>query len=362
MKQISVLHFGAGNIGRGLIANIYKQNDVKIYFIDTNKEVVDKLNQLKKYQIINVETNEKIEINDFKAIWSNEEKKIVDLINEVNIVSTSIQSNNLVYIQKYFQKADKSKKKDIYCFENGNKISEQFKKSLNLNSNWNFINVSIDCIIPQVINDEKMTVYVENYFEIIAQNNCYYKLKLIKYVDQIDPYIIRKLVLINGLHSAIGYLGHFLNYQYTNQSFNDENIKKQIQNLANDLILALNWKYNQFNKEDLIVYWNKITKRFCSKYINDLNVRVARNPLQKISINERFFVIYRLLNEANIDKINLIKIINYLLKFDYKNDLQSLKMQKELNNNLQLFLNNYFSYWNKKDLKTLKELYKGERC
>ena len=59
MKKIAAIHFGAGNIGRGLISKIYQNNNIEIIFLDNNKTLVEKLKQNKEYKI-NYE-NEKIE-------------------------------------------------------------------------------------------------------------------------------------------------------------------------------------------------------------------------------------------------------------------------------------------------------------
>ena len=44
------LHFGAGNIGRGFIAPVLQENDYEVIFVDVNSELVEKLNNKKKYK------------------------------------------------------------------------------------------------------------------------------------------------------------------------------------------------------------------------------------------------------------------------------------------------------------------------
>ena len=45
------VHFGAGNIGRGFIAPVLQENDYKVTFVDINKELIDQVNNFKKYNI-----------------------------------------------------------------------------------------------------------------------------------------------------------------------------------------------------------------------------------------------------------------------------------------------------------------------
>lgn len=47
MKRINVLHFGAGNIGRGVILPIYQQNDFSIDLVELNQNTVNELQKQK---------------------------------------------------------------------------------------------------------------------------------------------------------------------------------------------------------------------------------------------------------------------------------------------------------------------------
>ncbi|SYV96223.1 mannitol-1-phosphate 5-dehydrogenase, partial [Mycoplasma putrefaciens] len=48
---MNVIHFGAGNIGRGFIAPILKDVVNHIYFVDNSKKLVDKINNQKIIEI-----------------------------------------------------------------------------------------------------------------------------------------------------------------------------------------------------------------------------------------------------------------------------------------------------------------------
>ena len=48
---MKALHFGAGNIGRGFIGEILSKNGFEIYFVDTNKAIIDDLNTRHSYEI-----------------------------------------------------------------------------------------------------------------------------------------------------------------------------------------------------------------------------------------------------------------------------------------------------------------------
>lgn len=45
-----VIHFGAGNIGRGLIGHLSQLNDLQLVFVDLNKNLINQINSKKAIQ------------------------------------------------------------------------------------------------------------------------------------------------------------------------------------------------------------------------------------------------------------------------------------------------------------------------
>ena len=50
---MKVLHFGAGNIGRGFIGKLLSESGFEVIFVDVNQPVIDLINNNKEY-IVNV--------------------------------------------------------------------------------------------------------------------------------------------------------------------------------------------------------------------------------------------------------------------------------------------------------------------
>ena len=72
------VHFGAGNIGRGFIGEILSKNGFEIYFVDTNKAIIDELNTRHSYEIgIASSSPEKISVSGVFGINNGENPKDV---------------------------------------------------------------------------------------------------------------------------------------------------------------------------------------------------------------------------------------------------------------------------------------------
>ncbi len=53
MKQ--VVHFGAGNIGRGFIGALFSQSGYHVTFVDIADTIIDQLNKDRSYNVITAE-------------------------------------------------------------------------------------------------------------------------------------------------------------------------------------------------------------------------------------------------------------------------------------------------------------------
>ena len=84
------IQFGAGNIGRGFIGGLLSEAGYHVVFADVNQEIVDKINEDKKYTIYvkDVESKE-IVITDISAVNSTK-PELIDEIKEAEIITTAV--------------------------------------------------------------------------------------------------------------------------------------------------------------------------------------------------------------------------------------------------------------------------------
>ncbi|QJB71417.1 mannitol-1-phosphate 5-dehydrogenase [Mycoplasma sp. 1654_15] len=329
-----VLIFGAGNIGRGLVAYIFNKNDFEIIFVDKNQDLIDEINQKKQYKIIDINSKDEVIIKNIQAIHL-EDAKLKTYLKQSKYITTSLGSNNLKYLVPYLQEHFQtfSKLQFILCFENGYKISSEFAKLFfDIQPNIRFIDLVVDRIIPSK-KSKNIDVFVDNFFEVIADKNEQKrskKLKLISYVKDIDAYTFRKLLLVNSLHSYLGYLGYLKKLKFVSESANDVKIIKNIKNLASINIKILTSNFKEFKEIQLQKYFLNTLKRFKNKQLFDLNTRVARNPITKISENERFNLIYQNVLKFHLNKQPILDVFKSILQFDFVDDKQAQEIQNAI--------------------------------
>lgn len=244
------LHFGAGNIGRGFIGELLNKSGYHITFVDINKDVVNDLKRRDTYTIRILDENiEEVELNNFDALNIAEEKEqLYTAIGEVELITTSIGPNVLPIIAKDIAEGLKlkvvnnnTKLLDIIACENMISGSDFLKtevfKHLSeqeqefVNKYVGFPNSAVDRIVPAQKHDDVLLVEVEKFCEWVIEAD---KIKVesnrnieqVHYVEDLNPFIERKLFTVNTGHAALSYIANYLGIELVSDGAKHDDVRK----------------------------------------------------------------------------------------------------------------------------------------
>ncbi|PAK21462.1 mannitol-1-phosphate 5-dehydrogenase [Mycoplasmopsis agassizii] len=339
-KKIKALHFGAGNIGKALIGELYFKNNFDFTLVDSNQEVISKLNSQKKYLIKYLDTNQIFEITNFDSLWSNEKSELIKKLRAAHFISTSIGSNNLKYLLEIFEQAFKNFELDheiaIIFFENGYRISSKFKSLIEtkfINNKLVFIDTVVDRIVP-VQNSNDNYLLCESFYEITIDKTQYKssltKINFVDYSDDLDSYINRKIILVNGSHTLVGLLGNKQSLKYIDETLKVEDNLVLLDEFHNQAIESLLKSFPKFKKDELKNYANIFLKRINVAELYDTNNRVIRNPITKISPGERYHLALEPALKYNLNYDKLLIPFKLLIDLNNEDDLQSKDLNQEI--------------------------------
>ncbi len=346
------VHFGAGNIGRGFIGSLLYKSGYDIYFVDVFKELVDNINKFKSYNIFILGNDIKKEVVDgVKAIHIDDEENLLKAIEDADVITTSVGVNNLYgigeklayYLERRFEKNDLPL--DIMACENALFATNILRDSIYKNSSENlkayldekvgFPNTAVDRIVPNV-DIEKETpidVAVEEFFEWDIEKDAVkgdFDIKGCELVDDLEPYIERKLFLLNGSHATTAYLGYLKGYKYIHEAILDDTIDKIVRNLQLEASFGLNNKH-KIGMDKLREYSDKVIERFKNPHLKDEVVRVGRDPVRKLSNGDRLVSPVKLSFETGLMPENILYGIAAGFAFDYKDDPKAMEIQESIN-------------------------------
>jgi mannitol-1-phosphate 5-dehydrogenase len=346
------VHFGAGNIGRGFIGCLLSQSGYEVVFVDVNEEVVRFLNERKEYRVLIADESGKEEIiRNVSAVNSQTESdKVIHYLTEADLVTTAVGPNILPIISSTLAEGLRKrlsvnqKPLNIIACENMiggttflkekvfEKISEEEKHLFE--KHYGFLDCAVDRIVPNQKNSDPLAVTVEPFFEwVVEQKNVVGDMPNVKgmqLVDDLMPYIERKLFTVNTGHAMAAYLGYNKKLQTIKEAMDNKEIYSDVQQALNESGAVLVKKYG-FNENEHKKYIEKIIHRFTNPSISDEIVRVARSPIRKVGANDRLMKpakqYYELFNEV---PAGLTKGIAALLLFDYKDDPEAIELQETI--------------------------------
>jgi mannitol-1-phosphate 5-dehydrogenase len=346
------VHFGAGNIGRGFIGSLLSQSGYEVMFVDINDEVVRLLKEKQEYRVIIADENRQEQlIRNVSAVNSQTEReKVIDYITKAHLITTAVGPHILpaiaTILAEGLQKRITINKTPLHIIACENmiggsdvlkshvfaKISETDKPLFE--TYYGFLNCAVDRIVPNQKHDDPLSVVVEPFFEwVIEKQNIIGDIPPIQgahFVDDLKPYIERKLFTVNTGHAIASYLGYYKKLKTIQEAMNDGEIRSDVEKALHESGAVLVKKYG-WNENEHQSYIQKIIQRFMNPSISDEVVRVARSPIRKLGANDRLIgpatQYYDLFGQV---PHGLVKGIAALLLFDYENDEEAVALQQTI--------------------------------
>ncbi|WP_027409042.1 mannitol-1-phosphate 5-dehydrogenase [Anoxybacteroides tepidamans] len=346
------VHFGAGNIGRGFIGSLLSQSGYEVVFVDVNTEVVQKLQEKREYRVVIAgDTIEEQIVRNVMALHSQmDAERVIECIANAHIVTTAVGPNVLPYLAPAIAEGLRRRWSvsrtpiNIIACENMIGGSAFLKKHVwehlsaeeqALTDDYaGFPNCAVDRIVPNQKNADPLAVTVEPFFEwVIETKQIVGPLPQITgahFVNELPPYIERKLFTVNTGHAIAAYVGYCQHRFSIDEAMKDADIRAGVMKALHESGRVLVKKYG-WNAEEHQKYIEKIVQRFANPAITDEVTRVGRSPIRKLGANDRLISpakqYYDLFQEI---PFGLVKGIAALLQFDYEEDAEAMELQETI--------------------------------
>lgn len=303
------VHFGAGNIGRGFIAPLLDQAGYNICFVDVNQEIIRELNTRSHYTVKLAADSAKTFNVSYQAGLNSihNRESLIQVLTTANIITTAVGPNILEKIAPIIAEGLRgrlnvtTKPLNIIACENMINASSTLRdhvwkhlsdvEQITLTDMIGFPNSAVDRIVPFQRHEDPLFVEVEPFYDWVI-NASEIKgeqpsIPGVTYVNELLPYIERKLFTVNTGHAACAYLGHYYGLATIKEAICDARVRSVVEGVLNETGLLLQKKYD-FDAIAHQGYIMKILQRFENEYIVDEVERVGRSPLRKIGPEERF--------------------------------------------------------------------------
>ena len=347
---MNAVMYGAGNIGRGFIGQLFSQSGYEVIFVDVNDEVVERLNIDNEYpiHIISETGNEDIMVKNVRAVNGRDMESVTAEICQADIMATAVGVNVLPRIagpiaQGLLRRWEAGivRPLNIIICENLIDANQYLKQLIAkemseterilLDERVGFVEASIGRMVPVMTPDMQkgniLRVYVEPFCELPGDRDGFKgEIPTIMNMEPSSPFeffIKRKLYIHNMGHVMTAYLGQIMGYKYIGEAIGDPDICGITHAAMFESARALSLESGMELKvihnyvEDLIM-------RFGNKQLGDTVERVGRDLSRKLAPNDRLLGAFSLCIKQNVIPRNISIGINAAMHF--KDSTMSEKM------------------------------------
>lgn len=343
------VHFGAGNIGRGFVGALLHEGGYEIVFSDVAGPLVDAINAADSYTVHEVgEGGRDVTVTGFRALNSAEDPDAVAAeVAEAAVVTCAVGPTVLKFIAPHVlagirARSDEADPVRIMACENAIGATDQLREHIaslagdewpQLSGRAVFANTAVDRIVPGQPEGAGIDVTVEPFFEwAIEQGPFAGDLPSIPgahFVDDLGPFIERKLFTVNTGHAATAYHGARAGIEKIADALADPQIEARVASAIAETSAVLARKHG-FAEEDLAEYRATIIRRFKNPALPDTVLRVGRQPLRKLSRHERFIGPAAEAAGYGLGVAGLLEAVDAALAFEDPADEQAVEMRSDL--------------------------------
>ncbi|KJK82331.1 Mannitol-1-phosphate 5-dehydrogenase [Metarhizium anisopliae BRIP 53293] len=339
--------------GRGFVACFLHNSGYEVVFADVVDSLIDKINSSPSYKVIEVGSEGTTEntITNYRAINSKTHEE--DLINEIataEVVTCSVGPNILKFIAPVIAKGIDRRSNDdaplhVIACENAIGATDTLAKHIKDPRNTaperledhhlraRYANSAIDRIVPAQDPNAGLDVTLEKFFEWVVDKTPFQDVGIpsiegINWVDNLAPFIERKLYTVNTGHATAAYHGYNRRKRTVYDALQDRAIMAEVRGALMETKNLIVSKH-EFEEDDQAAYVEKIIKRIGNPHLEDAVERVGRAPLRKLSRKERFIGPAAELAEAEQPIKYLLDAIEMCFRFqNVEEDEESKELAK----------------------------------
>ena len=339
---MKAVHFGAGNIGRGFVGLVLHDAGYEVVFADVNATLIDELASTPSYLVHEVGTGGRtLTVDHYRALNSaTQESDLVAEIATADVVTTAVGPAILKFVAPVIarglaDRAADAKPLAVMACENAINATDTLRDAIlaidaSLAARAVFANTAVDRIVPGRPSATGLDVTVEAFFEWSIERGPFGDdppvIPQAHFVDDLAPYIERKLFTVNTAHAAAAYHGIDRGWVSIREALATPELQAEIRAVLAETKQLLVAKHG-FDPDEQQAYIEKTLKRISNPALPDTCERVGRGPLRKLSRKERFIGPAAELAERGLEVWNLLNAVGAALRFDVEEDAESVELQ-----------------------------------
>ena len=308
---MKLLQFGAGNIGRSFIGQLFARAGWAVTFVDIDARIVAELNRRRCYPVVIKHPDgreERIEVTGVDAIHGTDRQAVVEAVRSADLIATSVGTGALPRVTEVIAEGLQLRGSSVSIIlaeniRNGaTVVREQLQQHLPHDSavlsRTGLVETSIGKMVPLMTEVDReadpLQVFAEPYNTLILDRLGFRgpvpAVAGITAVDNITAYVDRKLFIHNMGHAACAYLGYREDPDvlFVWQALAIGSVQRTVRAAMQQSAAALASTYpNDLDPEGLEEHISDLLSRFANRSLGDTVYRVGRDLPRKLHKSDR---------------------------------------------------------------------------
>lgn len=315
MRTLAV--WGAGRIGRGFVAPLFRHPGWRCVFVDIDQALVDALNERRRYTILRAAADgisrEVIE-GGFRALHTSDRSALESLFQEEGLLlDVAVHATELQHVADMVAPLiagraalPEQPPMDILMNVNMARPDEAFRAGLEealrgkpraldfLRKKVGVSGIAAACISPvateEMLREDPLTLINNGYPEqaisetaLRGEKPLLPRLRLTKDISREET---RKLYTLNMAHALLCYLGLPRGYQTVLETMRDPAIRKMTDQALEEACLGLSMAFG-FSEGELSAWKSTVVALLLNPYINDNLRRLGADTRRKLARGDR---------------------------------------------------------------------------
>lgn len=349
----TAVQFGAGNIGRGFLAQLFHESGLEVVFVDVQPAIVEALNQRHSYPIHIVgEGAADVIIDRVRCIDGRDSKAVRGEVARCAVAGTAVGAAVLPQVAPALARGLVLRYQqgfgplNVLVCENLHDAARQLRNAVTAQlgtdeirnavlERTGFVQAVVSRMVPLQTspNDDPLGIRVEAYKRLPVDLGAIVgrlpRLVGVEPVSNFVAHVERKLYTHNCAHATLGYLGYEAGQEFAWQALEDSRIRSLLDSVMAETGEALIRKHG-FDRQEHTALVADLMVRFANRELGDTCFRLARDPVRKLAPDDRLVGAARLCESQDVQPVALADVIAAALRFDAPDDPSAVELQRRI--------------------------------
>ena len=335
----TLLHFGAGRIGRSLVGALFSRAGYEVLFVDAEARLIEALNARGEYLIRVKDTlppgaPAEIRVRNVRGLAASDTEAVSAAVAEADLIGTAVGAAALPALFPVLARGlrRRSRPVSIILCENLRHAARLVREGLEplLPAGFDFerlvglVETSIGKMVPimppEVSQHDPLEVWAEAYNQIIADRQAIRgerpKVEGLVLQSNFPAYVDRKLFIHNLGHAAAAYHGNLAGKETIWECVAEERIRAETRAAMGESAWALAREYpGEFTEADLAAHADDLLRRFANRLLGDTVYRVGADLWRKLGPDDRLMGAMRLVEAHGGRPEHIARAVAAALRF-----------------------------------------------